>query len=45
LFLKIKPILLKSITAIQNGISTDEMGAFINVMTKIQHNLNTQKFN
>lgn len=45
LFLKTKPILLKSILDIQNGISIREMDAFIKVMTKIQHNLTTQKFN
>ena len=45
LFLKTKPILLKSILDIQNGISIHEMDAFIKVMTKIQHNLTIQKFN
>jgi len=42
LFLKIKPIMLKSISKVQEGITKDEMNHFIQIMSKIQKNLLNQ---
>tara|TARA_R110001583_G_scaffold77623_4_gene211227 strand:- start:14003 stop:14464 length:462 start_codon:yes stop_codon:yes gene_type:complete len=42
LFLKTKPLVLKSIKIIEDGISKDEMKLFIEIMTKIQKNLINQ---
>jgi DNA-binding MarR family transcriptional regulator len=42
LFLKTKPLLLKSIHKIQEGISENEMSFFIDIMSKIQQNLKQQ---
>ena len=42
LFLKTKPIMLKSISKAQEGISNAEMNAFIQIMKKIQKNLLNQ---
>jgi len=42
LFLKTKPIVLESIQKIQDNITEDEMKHFIQVMSKIQHNLKKQ---
>ena len=44
LFLKTKPIMLKSISKIQKGITEDEMNNFIQIMSKIQENLSNQSF-
>lgn len=43
LFLKTKPIFLKRILEIQKDISFSEMETFMQVMSKIQQNLNNQK--
>lgn len=43
LFLKMKPLMLKSIKILQEGITDNEMKSFINIMTKIQHNLKNQE--
>lgn len=42
LFLKMKPLMLESIKTMQNGISIDDISNFINIMSKIQHNLKNQ---
>jgi len=42
LFLKTKPIMLKSISKVQEGITIDEMNSFIQIMKKIQQNLLNQ---
>ena len=42
LFLKTKPIMLKSISKVQEGISDEEMNSFIQIMSKIQKNLLNQ---
>jgi DNA-binding MarR family transcriptional regulator len=39
LFLKMKPIMLKSIKIAQEGITEEEMKVFFKIMTKIQNNL------
>ncbi|MBN4082804.1 MarR family transcriptional regulator [bacterium AH-315-A23] len=39
LFLKMKPIMLKSIKVAQEGITEEEMKVFFKIMTKIQNNL------
>jgi len=39
LFLKMKPIMLQSIEAFQNGITEEDKKTFIKVMTKIQNNI------
>jgi DNA-binding MarR family transcriptional regulator len=44
LFLKTKPIMLKSISKVQEGITKDEMNHFIQIMSKIQKNLSNQSF-
>jgi DNA-binding MarR family transcriptional regulator len=42
LFLKTKPLVLESILKIQDNITDEEMNYFIQVMSKIQHNLKKQ---
>ncbi len=42
LFLKMKPLLLKSIRTIQNGITENEIEVFISIMKKIKVNLEKQ---
>lgn len=42
LFLKTKPLILKSVLKIQEGITEDEMKSFIHIMSKIQLNLKKQ---
>ena len=42
LFLKMKPLMLKSIEILQNSVTENEKKIFINIMTKIQHNLKNQ---
>jgi len=42
LFLKMKPLMLRSIEAFQKGITAEEKEIFIRIMTKIQHNLKNQ---
>ncbi|RXP53068.1 MarR family transcriptional regulator [Lutibacter sp. HS1-25] len=42
LFLKTKPLMLNSILKTQEGISKEEMKIFIQIMSKIQHNLKEQ---
>ena len=42
LFLKTKPLILKSVLKIQEGITEDEMNSFIKIMSKIQFNLKQQ---
>lgn len=42
LFLKTKPIMLDSISKVQEGISKNEMNHFIQIMSKIQKNLSNQ---
>tara|TARA_R110001583_G_scaffold6491_4_gene32769 strand:+ start:5392 stop:5859 length:468 start_codon:yes stop_codon:yes gene_type:complete len=42
LFLKTKPIFLKSLEIIQNGISKKEMNDLISILSKIQQNLKNQ---
>ena len=39
LFLKMKPLMLKSIKTAQKGITEEEMKIFFKIMTKIQNNL------
>lgn len=39
LFLKMKPLMLKSIKTLQKGITEKEMAFFIEIMSKIQKNL------
>jgi len=41
-FLKTKPLVLESILKIQEGISEEEMNAFIQIMSRIQKNLLNQ---
>jgi len=43
LFLKMKPLMLSSLEVIQKGISEEDKKIFINVMEKIQNNLNNNK--
>ena len=42
LFLKMKPLMLRSMKTLQNEITAEEKEVFINILKKIQHNLETQ---
>lgn len=42
LFLTMKPLLLRCIQKLQEGISEEEMKSFIKIMSKIQYNLKNQ---